>query len=85
MIRATAATWCGRGSKRQGQAGQRQLRVVVGAQDEAVEQLVVDGGELGGAGRVFPGPVAEPLGQLGGFLLGGEGLVEVQDRRSSSG
>ena len=77
------------GLEAQRQAGQRQRRVVVGAQDDVVEQPVVDGGELLGAGRVFPGPFAEPLGQLGGFFLGGEGLVHVQDpglvRRSCRG
>ena len=67
------------GLEAQRQAGQRQRRVVVGAQDDVVEQPVVDGGELPGAGRVFPGPVAEPPGQLGGFFLGGEGVVHVQD------
>ena len=67
------------GLEAQRQAGQRQRRVVVGAQDDVVEQPVVDGGQLPGAGRVLPGPVAEPLGQLGGFFLGGEGVVHVQD------
>ena len=61
------------------QAGQRQRRAVVAAQDQAVEPLVVGGGQVGGAGRVFPGPVAEPVGQLGGLFLGGEGGVEVED------
>ncbi len=67
------------GLEAQGQAGQRQRRVVVGAQDDVVEQPVVDGSQLLGAGGVFPGPVAEPLGQLGGFFLGCEGVVEVED------
>ena len=60
------------GLEAQRQAGQRQLRVVVAAQHEVVELLVVGRGQLRGAGRVLPGPFGEPLGQLGGLLLRGE-------------
>ena len=63
----------------QRQAGQRQLRVVVAAQHDRVEQLVVDGGEPLGAVRVLPRPFGEPLGQLGSLLLRGRGLLGVQD------
>ena len=80
IIRATAATWCGAGPERQGQAGQRQLGVVVAAQHQAVEPVVVGAGQRGGAGRVLPRPVREPLGQLGGLLLRGQRRVGVQDR-----
>ena len=61
------------------QAGQGQLGVVVGAEHDVVEQPVVGLGQLPGPGGVLPGPFGEPLGQLGGLFLRGEGLVHVQD------
>ena len=67
------------GPERQRQAGQRQVGVVVAAQHQVVEPLVVGGGQAGGAGRVLPRPFGEPLAELGGFLLGGEGGVQVED------
>ena len=69
----------GAGTETGGQAGQGQVRAVVAAQHQVVEPLVVGGGQVGGAGGIFPGPVAEPFGELGGLLLGGEGGVEVDD------
>ena len=63
------------GPERQGQAGQRQRGVVVAAQHQAVEPVVVGAGQRGGAGRVLPGPVGEPPGQLGGLLLRRQGRV----------
>ena len=36
-------------------------------------------GQVGGAGGIVPDPVAEPFGQLGGFLLRGEGGIEIED------
>ena len=68
------------GPERQRQAGQRQRGVVVAAQHQAVEPVVVGAGQRGGAGRVFPRPVGEPPGQLGGLLLRGEGRVGVEHR-----
>ena len=67
------------GLEAQRQAGQGQLGVVVGAQHDVVEPPVVGRGQLRWPGRVLPDPFGEPLGQLGGLLLRGEGLVEVQD------
>ncbi len=64
----------------QGQSGQRQCGVVVAAQHQAVEPVVVGAGQRGSAGRVFPGLVGEPPGQLGGLLLRGQGGVDVEDR-----
>ena len=69
------------GFEADGQAGQGQLGVVVGAEDDVVEQPVVGVGELRGPGGVFPRPFGEPAGEFGGFFLRGEGVVEVQDRR----
>ena len=68
------------GPEGQGQAGQGQRGVVVAAQHQAVEPVVVGAGQRGGAGRVLPGPVREPSGQLGGLLLRGQGGVDVEDR-----
>ena len=68
------------GPERQRQAGQRQPGVVVAAQHQVVEPVVVGAGQRGGAGRVLPGPVGEPPGQLGGLLLRGQGRVHVQHR-----
>ena len=68
------------GPERQRQAGQRQPGVVVAAQHQAVEPVVVGAGQRGGAGRVLPGPVGEPPGQLGGLFLRGQGRVHVQHR-----
>ena len=79
IIRATAATWCGRGRKVRARPGRDSVGVVVAAQHQAVEPVVVGAGQLGGAGRVLPGPVGEPLGQLGGLLLRGQGGVDVED------
>ena len=60
------------------QAGQRQLGVVVAAQHQVVEPLVVGAGQAGGPGRVLPGPVGEPLAEFGGLFLGGEGVLDVE-------
>ena len=67
------------GPERQGQAGHGRVSAVVVAQDEAVEPVVVDAGELGGAGGVLPGPFGEPLAHLRGLLLSGQGRVRVED------
>ena len=67
------------GPEGQGQAGQGQRGVVVAAQHQAVEPVVVGAGQRGGTGRVLPGPVGEPAGQLGGLLLRGQGGVDVED------
>lgn len=58
---------------------QRQVHVVVAAQNEAVELLVVGAGQVCRPGRFFPGPCGEAFRQLGGLLLGCQGGVEVQD------
>ena len=68
------------GPEGQGQAGQGQRGVVVAAQHQAVEPVVVGAGQRGRAGRVLPGPVDEPFGQFGRFLLRGQRRVGVEDR-----
>ena len=49
----------------QGQPGQRQLGVVVVAQHDGVEGVVVHGGQVGGASWFLPRPFSEAGGQLG--------------------
>ena len=66
------------------QAGQGQLGVVVGAEHDVVEQPVVGVGQLAAAGGVLPGPFGEPLGELVGFFLRGQGLVQCSAPRCSS-
>ncbi len=53
--------------------------MVVAAQHQVVEPVVIGAGQLPGAARVLPRPLGEPLGQLGRLLLGGDGRVQVQD------
>ena len=66
-------------AERHRQAGQRQLGVVVAAQHEVVEPIVVDAGQAGGPAGVLPGPFGEPLAEFGGLLLGGEGVFHVEN------
>ena len=61
------------------QPWQRQRPVVVAAQDEAVELLVVGAGKVRRPGRVCPGPFGETFRQLGSLFLGFQGGAEVQD------
>ena len=65
--------------ERAGDAGQRQLRAggAVVAQHEAVESRVVLAGQTRRALGVLPAPLAEPLLQRVGLLLGGRGLGRV--------
>ena len=67
------------GPEGQRQAGQGELGVVVAAQDQVVEPLVVGAGQVLGACWVLPRPLGEALGEFGGLLLGGQRRVRVGD------
>ena len=60
-------------------AGQGQLHVVVGAQDDRVECVVIAAADLAGAVQVLPHPAGEPVRQLGLLLPGGQGGFLIDD------
>ena len=63
------------GAEGQRQAGEGELGVVVAAQHQVVEPLVVGTGQVLGPRRILPCPCGEALSEFGGFLLGGQGRV----------
>ncbi len=69
----------GAGHERSGEAGQGEVRPVVGRQHRRREQLVVAVGEAGRALGVFPHPRREPVRERLLLVAGGEGLGVVAD------
>ena len=83
MIRATAASWCGRG-RNQRQAGQRQLRRRRSCAAPGVEPVVVGAGQRGRAVRVLPDPFGEPSASSVAFSCAAMVAAALKTRRSSA-